>query len=286
MVIALAHGLCGEGIVEMVRHICTYHFHSSKMPSVVSVHRWSARSGRCIVNGFSLNIPFCFLFYPYSTQPTGFSCSALEDEYHCSWHRGAFSFARGKWTRVQEFIRMNTPGIADGIYQVLLHNTYLLNYFVLHRKCIWWLTEPLWCAMQNSFISTTCSWCSRRKYCTATPIHYTWMDFCLVHSSAETHQRGLPTWHSTATLRILSFIGTPIEEVQQYECVYEPAPLYNWMLKEARTCTAKGDIVVYNIYLYMGFFSNECKYGLQLYVCIRDPGSNQRQLPGRYSNDA
>jgi hypothetical protein len=61
------------------------------------------------------------------TQPAGFSCAAFRGEPHCSWHRGAFTLTRGRWNKVQQFIRINTPGQPNGILQLFINGVLVMQ---------------------------------------------------------------------------------------------------------------------------------------------------------------
>lgn len=57
-------------------------------------------------------------FCAQCSYPVASKCSAFSGVENCSWNRGTFKFQKGKWHRVAQYIKMNTPGKQDGVFEV------------------------------------------------------------------------------------------------------------------------------------------------------------------------
>lgn len=57
-------------------------------------------------------------FCKQCSYPVASKCSSFSGVENCSWNRGTFKFQKGKWHRVAQYIKMNTPGKQDGVFEV------------------------------------------------------------------------------------------------------------------------------------------------------------------------
>jgi hypothetical protein len=67
---------------------------------------------------------FCSRCAYWPPRPT---CRELRGQDFCSWNRGSFTFAQGKWTKVQQYIKLNTPGRSNGVYQLYINRQLVMS---------------------------------------------------------------------------------------------------------------------------------------------------------------
>ena len=60
-------------------------------------------------------------FCKQCAYPVGNKCSQLSSAEYCAWARGSFRFQAGSWNRIKQVVKLNTPGKADGTFE-LFHN--------------------------------------------------------------------------------------------------------------------------------------------------------------------
>ncbi|KNC82205.1 hypothetical protein SARC_05503 [Sphaeroforma arctica JP610] len=82
-----------------------------------------------------------YLYIPmdYQTEELCAQCaypemvSGCKDVAHCSLDRGAFTFSKGKWNTVKQYIRLNTVGSNDGFFKLYHNNNLVMNQELVYR---------------------------------------------------------------------------------------------------------------------------------------------------------
>lgn len=73
------------------------------------------------------------------TYPAASTCKGLSGEDYCAWERGSFKFSEGSWTKVQEYVKLNTPGEDDGVFELYIDG----NLVASHENVVYRTTPGL-----------------------------------------------------------------------------------------------------------------------------------------------
>ena len=80
---------------------------------------------------------FCSDLPPCDTRQTSVACNHCQGETGHSIGRATFQFPRGQWTRLKLQMRLNTPGVANGILRLSVNGN-----VVIDRGNMVWRTDP------------------------------------------------------------------------------------------------------------------------------------------------